>query len=225
MKTIALLCMLVDHIGLMFFPQHILWRMIGRLAMPIFAFGIARGAYYTSSMSQYIKKMLIFALISQIPYWWVETLALGEPFPSLNFNVGFTFLGALLILAQIQKSQNEVRNLHMVEILMITLILLLSDLLGFDYGSYGILLVLMCYIIRVKARGRDTILLLMLGYTILTYLLYLGHIEGFMLQEIGVLGFIIVKQFESISEKKIGGLFYIFYPIHLLVLCLIKWLM
>ncbi len=225
MKTIALLCMLVDHIGLMFFPQHILWRMIGRLAMPIFAFGIARGAYYTSSMPQYIKKMLFFSLISQLPYWWVETLALGEPFPSLNFNVGFTFLGALLILAQVQKSQKEMRNLHMVEILMIIFILLLSDLLGFDYGSYGILLVLMCYFIRVKAMGRETILPLMLGYTFLTYFLYLGHIEGFILQEIGVLGFIVVKQFENISEKKIGGLFYVFYPVHLLILCLIKWLM
>ena len=95
MKFIAALCMLIDHIGLVFFPTDIRWRMIGRLAMPIFAYGVARGAFYTSSLKRYMKKMLLFSFISQIPFWGVQHLGMGEAIFSLNLNIGFTFLLAL----------------------------------------------------------------------------------------------------------------------------------
>ena len=43
LKLIAMLTMLVDHIGLLFFPEIMAFRIVGRIAMPLFAYGIAQG--------------------------------------------------------------------------------------------------------------------------------------------------------------------------------------
>lgn len=219
MKTIAVLCMLIDHIGFLFFPEQIAWRMIGRLAMPIFAFSIARGAIYTSSMKRYMKKMLLFALISQFPFWWMAHIVHGGSFISLRFNIGFTFLIALWIINLIQTAESEDKPLGIGKLIIIGILLVSTDLLQFDYGSYGILVVLLCYVVGRRKQGMWV---LWMGYTVLTYLSYLSSTPLFLLQEFGVLAFGIIFALQAISEKRIGRFFYIFYPLHMIVLCVIK---
>ena len=219
MKTLAVLCMLMDHIGFLFFPEEIIWRIIGRLAMPIFAFSMARGARYTRSMNRYMKKILLFALISQIPFWWMEKLAYGTSFLSLHFNIGFTFLVALGIIALLQEGEHENKLLGIGKIVMIVMLLVSADLLHLDYGSYGVLVVLLCY----KVGGdKQSSWILWVGYTMLTYLSYLSSSSMFLLQEIGVLAFAIIFVLQDVSEKRIGRFFYIFYPAHMIVLCFLK---
>ena len=219
MKTIAVICMLIDHIGFLFFPNQIEWRIIGRLAMPIFAFGIARGARYTSSMKRYMKKILLFALISQLPFWWMEQMVYGGPFLSLHFNIGFTFLAALGIISLFQEVERKKQSLGIGKFLGIGVLLVSADLLQFDYGSYGILVVLLCYVVGCSKQGMW---MLWIGYTVLTYLSYLSNVSMFLLQEVGVLAFGIIFALQTISEKRIGRFFYIFYPVHMIVLCIIK---
>lgn len=219
MKIIAVICMLIDHIGFLFFPDQIEWRMIGRLAMPIFAFGIARGAMYTSSMKRYMKKILMFALISQIPFWWMERAAYGGAFFGLHFNIGFTFLAALIIISLLKKAENEKKSLGIGKFFIIGMLLVSADLLQFDYGSYGILVVLLCYVV---SYSKQSMWVLWIGYTILTYLSYLSSISMFLLQEVGVLAFGVIFALQGVSEKKMGRFFYIFYPVHMIVLCMIK---
>ncbi len=219
MKTLAVICMLIDHIGFLFFPDQIGWRIIGRLAMPIFAFCIARGARYTSSMKGYMKKMLLFALISQLPFWWIEQLAYGGPFFSFHFNIGFTFLAALGIISIFQTQKSEKNSLGIKKLIGIGILLVSAELLHFDYGSYGILVVLLCYTSVYSKQGMCA---LWIGYTILTYLNYLSNMSMFLLQEVGVLAFGIIFAMQTISEKRIGRFFYIFYPVHMIVLCMIK---
>lgn len=50
LRLLAMLTMLIDHIGVIFFPDDIILRIVGRLAFPLFAWGIARGYRYTSSL-------------------------------------------------------------------------------------------------------------------------------------------------------------------------------
>ena len=219
MKTIAVICMLIDHIGFLFFPNQIEWRIIGRLAMPIFAFGIARGARYTSSMKRYMKKILLFALISQLPFWWMQQMVYGGPFLSLHFNIGFTFLAALGIINLFQEAERKKQSLGIGKLLGISALLVSADLLQFDYGSYGILVVLLCYVVGCSKQGMW---MLWIGYTVLTYLSYLSNVSMFLLQEVGVLAFGIIFALQAISEKRIGRFFYIFYPLHMIVLCIIK---
>lgn len=219
MKTIAVICMLMDHIGFLFFPDQIQWRMVGRLAMPIFAFGIARGALYTSSMKRYMKKILMFALISQLPFWWMRQMTYGGAFFSLHFNIGFTFLAALIIINLIKRAQSKKKSLEIGEFFLIGILLISADLLQFDYGSYGVLVVLLCYMV---ACGKQHMWMLWIGYTILTYLHYLSSMSMFLLQEIGILAFGVIFALQDVSEKRMGRFFYIFYPVHMIVLCMIK---
>ena len=68
LKIIALLSMTIDHIAKVFFDGNMIMVAIGRIAMPIFAFFIAEGFYYTRSKKKFILRLLLFAIISQIPY-------------------------------------------------------------------------------------------------------------------------------------------------------------
>lgn len=64
LKLIAALSMLIDHVGLMFFPNQLWMRAVGRLAFPIFAFFIAEGFRYTRSKLRYL--LTVFALASPV---------------------------------------------------------------------------------------------------------------------------------------------------------------
>lgn len=219
MKTFAVLCMLIDHIGFLFFPEQVIWRIIGRLAMPIFAYSIARGARYTRSMKGYMKKIFLFALISQLPFWWMQKMAYGHSFLSIHFNIGFTFLAALGIIKLLQEVKYQNKLLEVGRILICLIILVSADLLHLDYGSYGILVVLLCYKVGGDKQSRW---ILWMGYTVLTYLSYLSSVPMFLLQEMGVLAFGMIAILQDISEKRIGRFFYIFYPLHMIVLCILK---
>lgn len=67
-KLLACIFMLVDHAGKMLFPQVMQMRLIGRLAFPMFAYGIAVGAVYTRDPIRYLSRIALLALISQPLY-------------------------------------------------------------------------------------------------------------------------------------------------------------
>lgn len=67
-KLIACLCMLCDHAGKMLFPDVPVMRLIGRLAFPLFAYGIAVGAVYSKEPMRYLSRIILLALISQPLY-------------------------------------------------------------------------------------------------------------------------------------------------------------
>ena len=68
LKIIAAIFMVIDHVGLMFFPRVIALRAIGRLAFPIFAFFISEGVRYTRSKLRYFLKMSVFGAVCQAFY-------------------------------------------------------------------------------------------------------------------------------------------------------------
>ena len=222
MKTLALICMLIDHIGLVFFPYDLRWRVIGRLAMPIFAYCLARGLIYTSSIERYIKRLVIFALISQIPFWLLEWAANGGKLITLHLNIGFTFVIAAIIVylwqrMQLDKRHNSIKKIIMG--IMSIVALLMADFLNMDYGSFGVLVVIGCY---MSFRLGKNELVMGFIYTFLVMLLYSSSLNMIILQEIGVIGFGICYMTKTISEKSLGKLFYIVYPMHMLIIGLVS---
>jgi len=67
-KLIACLCMAVDHLGKMCFPNQPWMRLVGRLAFPLFAYGVAVGVVYSRDPVRYLKRIILLALISQPLY-------------------------------------------------------------------------------------------------------------------------------------------------------------
>lgn len=93
LKYIAITAMFFDHFFAVFVAHESLagsvLRITGRLVAPIMCYLVAEGFHYTSNVYKYIQRLLIFALISHFPYvlyfnytWWKATsvmwgLALG----------------------------------------------------------------------------------------------------------------------------------------------------
>lgn len=159
LKIVALVTMLIDHVGYLYFPEEMMFRTIGRIAFPIFAYQVALGFQKTSSRPRYAKRLFVFALISQIPYLWFN--------PALTFdwqglNIMFTLLYALGVLQALELSKvawQDVRSSRKEKLpkaiffTLLTLFLIpLPDLsnfttgVGIEYGSTGVLFVVLFYL-------------------------------------------------------------------------------
>ena len=68
LKMIALVTMIIDHVGAVFFPEIIWLRYIGRISMPIYAFLLVQGYQHTRDFKRYVIRMAIFAVVSEVPY-------------------------------------------------------------------------------------------------------------------------------------------------------------
>ena len=66
LKIIAMISMLIDHIGVALFPYVEIFRIIGRLAFPIFAYMIAEGCRYTKNRKKYLGIILGMAIVFQL---------------------------------------------------------------------------------------------------------------------------------------------------------------
>lgn len=67
-RLIACICMFIDHAGKMLFPEYPIMRLIGRLAFPLFAYGVAVGAVYSKQPEKYLTRVVLLALVSQPLY-------------------------------------------------------------------------------------------------------------------------------------------------------------
>ncbi len=167
LKLIAIITMIIDHIGAAFFPEVTLFRTIGRIAFPIFAYQLAKGYRHTSNLGEYSKRLLIFACISYIPY--IYFLGDGTTPNPLALNVMFLLLagiGALLLYDTAHtyfyryKKSKAIGQLILGILTFIALIayVLLPELLVvtvpgfmFSYGTYGLLMMLSFYVYEEQA--------------------------------------------------------------------------
>ena len=79
LKLVAMISMLIDHTGKMFFSQYRIMRIIGRLAFPLYAYCIAVGGVYSKIKLKYLSRILLMGLISQ-PFYAV---ALAHTVPAM----------------------------------------------------------------------------------------------------------------------------------------------
>ena len=72
LKLVAIIAMLIDHVGGAFFPEVGVFRWIGRLAFPIFCYCMTVGLLYTRDVKRYLGRLAVFAVISQ-PFYVLAT--------------------------------------------------------------------------------------------------------------------------------------------------------
>lgn len=204
LKLIAAISMLVDHVGVLFFPDVIMMRIIGRLAFPIFAYYIAQGFINTSNINKYILRIFIFSIISQVPFCFFAYIIIGN---YLYFNVLFTFLLALILLYAVENKQYIIGIC--IAFIPITLEMFMS--IDTDYGTYGIIMVLIFYLFREKTIIRN---IAIVALTIIhSYLI--GIPFYYSVQIYCVLALPIIDHVKKPRIVLPKYFFYIFYPLHI----------
>ncbi len=201
--------MTLDHTGAILLPNVNILRVIGRLSFPLFSYLLVLGLESTRNLRNYFARLLLFAFISQIPFY----LALGVQ-PLEHLNIFFTLSSGLVFIHFIRK--NPVLAL---------LPLLASIVLHFDYGIYGIVLIGCMYLLR-----NDT----ELG-AILIFLLNLLFLPVSLTQFLSVLALPIILVYEKgylrTAWRSTGKttypawkkyLFYLYYPLHLTLFYALK---
>ncbi len=148
LKFIAMASMFIDHVGVLLLPHLSVLRTIGRIAYPVFAFLIAKGYKHTSSITRYRKRLFLFAIISQLPYMFLNYSLHPE---YLQFNVLFLFVYATYILEVIdtfKKDYSQTQYLGILAIMTVLPKLLEVSIRSFSlsYGTYGLLLVIIFYV-------------------------------------------------------------------------------
>ncbi|CDN42454.1 Uncharacterized protein BN871_BG_00540 [Paenibacillus sp. P22] len=175
MQLLAIFSMLIDHIGIIFFPDSTAWRIVGRIAFPIYAYGIAVGCLMTRSRKRYIGRLALLAAIAQVPYM----LAFGTN----HYNVIFTLLAAALVIFALdgllewsarpdshsdaeRSGSSKGRRIAggTAAALLVAAACILMQELPFDYNAYGLLLIL---IFRYAGRKRMVMLHLLLNAAII----------------------------------------------------------
>lgn len=199
LKLIAIVAMVIDHVGNNFYPELIGLRMIGRLVIPIFSYLIAKGIYRTSNPGKYFERILVFAVLAQLPY--------SMYFGVTNLNIMFTYLISVIFLYGI-KNKSYIYS---------AVALILLSLFDVEGGGYVFLFPVIFYLFRDKQIA----ILFALGALIaFRYFMFDSFISIFY-----IFGIILVLIFEKIDFKfklKLPKyLIYVFYPLHLIVLYLI----
>lgn len=226
----AMLCMLLDHMWATVTPGNEWMTCVGRIAFPIFAFMIAEGCHYTHNMKKYMLRMLLFALVSEIPF---DLMVSGLKFYPYHQNVMWTFLEAMLCIYAVENVKKL--NKPWLTMIVYTLVVIFGALIGFvtfvDYYGAGVLTVLVFYFFRERKPLNIIIqfaLLWWLNVEVVGGYYYdveiLGHSFEIVQQGIALLAFIPILLYrgrQGLHTKGFQYFCYAFYPVHCLVLWII----
>jgi len=234
LKWIAILTMLIDHIGAALLELGLLpkianavlagnsfqylvadyhfWyrfddvlRAIGRLAFPLFCFLLVEGFLHTKNSKKYALRLGLFALISEIPF----DLAFNEKLLEISYqNVFFTLLIGLLVLIGLKYFEETLPpHFSWLRFLVALTGILFAVFLRTDYDAFGIMLIVLLYEFRNLKTLRciaGAILMLFNSTT-------------------GCLAFLLIWFYNGERGKQLPKyFFYLFYPAHLMVLFLVR---
>lgn len=198
LKVLAIVSMAADHVGAVLCPETLFLRYVGRLAFPIFCFLLVEGYYHTGNVRKYMARLGVFALISEIPF----DLAFHESVWTLEKqNVFFTLLIGLGMLLLADKEREII-----IRIGIVILAMWAAELLHTDYGFRGILL------IAIFQMARDKKAVQYIGGAAWNFL------WGNRIQSAGALAVIPIALYNGEKGRSMKYFFYLFYPVHLLIL-------
>lgn len=230
LKILASIFMVLDHMWATIVSGNDWMTYLGRLTFPIFAFLISEGFIHTSNVKKYILRLLGFALLSEIPF---NLFYGGNWFYPYHQNVMFTLLLGLLGIVVIDKARKEKTAKSIIKTVLLLIPISLGAFITFpDYGFWGYLTVIMFYLFR----GFRFAWVLQLVSMILLHLILpegqniivelFGKNYEFAVQGFAVLALIPIWLYNGKKGK--GGKilqygFYAFYPVHMIILYLIRY--
>lgn len=231
LKMIAIITMVIDHVGAVLFPMNMIFRYIGRISFPLFVFLLVEGSIHTSKIRKYELRMFLFALISEIPF----DLAFSNEIVDIHSqNVFWTLTIGLVMLDLIQNGASYVKGhkgkmlqevwiegqpIPMVwqfvvpmvwQFVVVAVCACVAQALQTDYGAGGILLIYFIWMLHENVIAQAVAF-------IIISLLFFGSVEL-----PGVIAFLPIFLYNGKKGPSAKYVFYAFYPVHLFILHLIQ---
>ena len=230
LHIIAMTLMLMDHLWATLLPAKEWLTCAGRVAFPIFAFMAVEGYFHTRSFKKYILRMLLFAVLSEIPF---DLMYGGTWFYPVHQNVLWTFLLGLLgvwLMEQVRK-KGKIWMYLLVCVLVVPAGLVLGTLCMVDYYGAGVLTVFVFYFLHGRKWWcflGQLAALYWLNVELLGGLMYPVQLFGMEFelcqQGLALLALIPIWLYrgrQGYHSKPFQYLCYAFYPVHMLLLVVV----
>lgn len=226
LKLIAIITMFIDHIGAVIVERMLyvtgntgsftyeqmqnldtILRSIGRIGFPLFCFLLVEGFLHTRNLGKYALRLLVFAVVSELPFNLAFT---GQLFFAGYQNVFFTLFIGLITMWGCRMIE-EKTHFHIVLqyggcLLVVVAGAYLAELMQTDYAGIGVLCIMALYLFR-----KNRLLQALAGAV------------SFCWEIPAPLAFVPVAFYNGKRGLKMKYFFYVFYPAHLLVLYLIAY--
>ena len=222
LRLLALALMLMDHLWATVVPGNDWMTFIGRLAFPIFAFQAAEGYFCTSDRKRYFLRLLVFAIVSEIPFNLLMISNLWFPFRQ---NVMFTLLLGLLGIHGMERAKQT--GDWWKGLLILVVVTTVGWICFVDHGALGVLTVLAFGMFRHEKWEKPLQLVTMMflhGVLAEGRMFLLGPIS---VPEQALAVFALIPIWLYNGEKGPRNRFlqygsYVFYPAHMVILHLIR---
>ncbi len=224
-KIIAVISMIIDHIGYTLYPQIKLFHVIGRLAFPLFAYFIAEGCKYTKNKLKHFMLIVSLGVLFQSVYY----LFVGGSEP---LNIFITFSLSILLIYTLDEVKNtffEAKKVFVLTALiflaMTFFIFVICQKFKIDYGFFGVMLPVLIsatysptskFAKKFKRVDTDTVRLIVFTLGILLLALSLKFASNiiFALTAVPVIALYNGKR----GKYNLKYFFYITYPLHMVVI-------
>lgn len=212
LKMVALGSMMIDHVGYTFSSvwNTYFMRLVGRVAFPVYAFLIAEGCRNTSDIRKYLIRLGIFALLSEIPF---DLFMVGRVFAPGYQNVFFTLFFGVMAIWAYETALSKKWN-HGISVFICIPFAAFAYLMKTDYGAYGVVAIFSCYLSKTRWQQAASLTLVM-------FATYVGNISMFAATLPAVL---LISMYDGRRGIPIKFAFYVAYPIHLLILAGISYM-
>lgn len=206
-KLFAILFMTIDHIGVIF-DMPIIFRILGRISFPLFAFVLYQGYMHTRNRIHYFLRVFLFGVLIEL-----GLILINQFFyvPMISRNIflllGFGILGLILL---------DMKLFILTKAFLIFLLGYLATVLQFDYYWYGFVFIL-TFRFYPNYFYISIILQFFLAF-LNSYYTYWDY------QYYTIIAWIFILMYNHQKGASFKYLFYIYYPLHLIVLYLIAML-
>ena len=218
LKAVAFFSMLLDHVnnallvpilegkGFLLQVSNLL-SILGRIAFPLFIFFLVEGFFKTGNRKKYLASLVIFGVFSEIPF----DMALSGVFfePNSN-NIMFTLALMLITIWIIDILKEKMQNMskyiwYPVSFVIVGIMCIISMVTGLDYEYHAIMIGYLFYIFYNKR----------------VFAIFLGYLAIF--KEVwSLLGFSLILTYNGKRGKQNKLFNYCFYPVHLLILGILR---
>ena len=234
-KLIAIITMFCDHFGDAILGRFSILNIIGRIAFPLFCFQIVIGYKHTKNINKYIIRLLFFGIISQIPFSLFTYSYVGR-FDLLNvyFTLAFGLL-AVYVLDVLPKKYK------LIGVFLDVILMIIAEFLQTDYGWFGVCLIICIYLFYNDKKSNisnsetsltffNNNLLFSIVFFALVVIKYSNYFVAgsYTMAIVQILGTFFPIIFMLLYNGKKGHsmkyFFYVFYPLHLLILVIAHYL-